>query len=119
MNNEDRIYVVDVFLRLVSNTLNDEYLNRVWVKCLGPEVWDCVEYAVQMMDTITILLDPSSNFKLKEAQIHACKRYYQILDDFPHIWEPPEIMLMTPEWQEVQKAGQGVLDTFNYPLKDV
>ncbi|MCI5052292.1 MAG: hypothetical protein MRY21_04025 [Simkaniaceae bacterium] len=117
MNNEDRIYALELFLGLISNTLNDEYMNRALVNGVWPELGDCVEYVEQIMDTIEIMLDPNNKFEFSEEQIDVIKRYYKIVDDFPHKWEPPQIMLMTPEWQEVQKAGQEVLNAFNYPSK--
>ncbi|MES2200076.1 MAG: hypothetical protein V4489_07920 [Chlamydiota bacterium] len=117
LNDQDKKFMVNEFLRNISHITDEEYQRRVWVRGEGPEGQDFDEAVCSFFDMGESILEDYKDFNITDNQ-------YRLLIEFQDAYREfslnkgmnylPEEFISSLEWKKIIEMAVKVLEAFNY-----
>lgn len=114
MNDEDRKYILNEYLRNISHISDIEYQRRVWIRGEGPEVNDFDEAVCHFFDDGDPIIDDYKEFGINEMQYALLINFREEFENFSKEHYSPQDFINTPEWRKITEMAKEVLKAFNY-----
>ena len=111
---EDKKYILNEFLRNISHISDEAYQKRVWILGQGPECDDFDESMCHFFDDGDPILSDYKNFGITDIQYNLLIRLRNQLDSFSQYDYPPQKFIESPEWKQIMKMANEVMEAFNY-----
>ena len=93
LNDADRKYILNEFLKNISHISDEEYQKRIWIRGEGPECDDFDETVCHFFDDGKPILKNYKDYHITENQYNLLIKLYKEFDDFSanNHW-PPEFI---------------------------
>jgi hypothetical protein len=118
LTEEEKIYVLNGYLKTIWSVTNKEYQRRVWIQGDGPEVDDYDETICRIFDDGIPILDKKDAFSLSRYQCKVIKKFHKKIMSFfdkPGIeYYDPKLVIDNTEWTKVMDKAKDVLKAFEF-----
>ena len=116
LTEQDKKYILNEFLRLISHITDKEYQKRVWILGQGPEVDDFDETVCHFFDDGDPILKNYKDYGITNVQYHLLTNFRAAFEAFVNSSKPylPEDFINTVEWGGIIILAKDVLKEFNY-----
>jgi hypothetical protein len=112
LNDEDKKYVFNEYLRCIHHISNKEYQIRAWI--LGEIGSDFDETVNLFFDIGEPILKEYKGYGISEEQYQLLKKFRDTFEAFPYKFHLPQEFINTSEWKTIMAMAKGVLKAFNY-----
>lgn len=114
LNREQRQYVLNEHLRMISHLSDKEYQMRIWVRNEGPECQGFDDAVCDFFDIGDLILNNYKEFEISEMQFNLLKNMRDEFEKFSDENDLPQLFIDTPEWTKINLMAKEVLKAFNY-----
>ncbi|NGX45997.1 MAG: hypothetical protein K940chlam2_01178 [Chlamydiae bacterium] len=114
LSDEDKKYILNEYLRNISDISNKRYQERVWILGEGPEVDDFDESVCHFFDDGDPILKKYRDYNITESQYLLLKQFRDKFKAFSKEHDFPEEFIDTPEWARIMEMANEVLVAFDY-----
>jgi hypothetical protein len=117
MNELDRKYILNAFLKRVESINSKEYQRRVWIEGKGPECDDFGETADFFIDDGEAILKNYKDFNISDNQRLVLQEFWSefkcffFSHDRPYF---PDEFIDSPEWTKITEMAKEVLSAFHW-----
>lgn len=115
LTDEDRKYILNEFLRLISHVANEEYQRRIWIRAEGPECDDFDETVCHFFDDGDPILKKYKDYGITENQYQLLMKFRDAFNKFSDEHDLPQEFISSPEWKRITEMAKEILQAFNYP----
>jgi hypothetical protein len=114
LNEDDRKYVLNEFLRVIVGISDLEYQKRVWILGKGPEEDDYGETVNLFFDDVDPILNDYRNFGISKDQYQLLRKFRNEFEAFSDTHYHELEFIDTPEWGTIMAHAKDILKAFNY-----
>lgn len=114
LTEESRKDIFNAYLKLICIISDKEYQRRVWI-CGEPSGSDFDEICCLFFDDIgDPLLEHYKDFWITDSQYQILEKFRDQFYDFSRKNDWPAHFIDSPEWDEITKMAEQILQLFNY-----
>ena len=114
LNDEEKKYTFNEYLRHISHIIDKEYQTRVWIRGQGPECQAFDDAVCDFFDIGDPILDNYEEFGITEDQHDLLIKFREEFEKFSEIHSSPQEFIDTPDWEQIMEMAGKVLKAFNY-----
>ncbi|MBS0622464.1 MAG: hypothetical protein JSR80_05865 [Verrucomicrobia bacterium] len=117
LNDQEKEYLLNEYLRNISHILDKEYQKRVWIRQEGPECQAFDDAVCDFFDIGDPILDEYKDFGITDSQHRLLIKFRNQFREFCREHDFPEEFMDGPEWAQIMDHAKEVLRAFNYHQK--
>lgn len=108
---EDKKYIINEFLRIITLISDEIYQKKRWIHGEGP---DFDETVCQFFDYGEPILKKYKDYGITDNQYNLLTAFFNDFGEFSSSNYLPEEFISSPEWKRIMEMAKEILKAFNY-----